>query len=176
MAVRERVEGGGWEGRIAVWPLDDGAAWSLLAGCKQHCCWPLWCTMLLGSWISIPLAIIIMLVDSVAFIPVFLFHTLWPEVVLCSITFWWQSCRVYVHTPAPCSAHALAQARPTMWCIHLVIIASVFICLLAWLVGCIGIHYIPKCHNMGDFAYTIKIWDGIVCVYVNLVKNYITCE
>ena len=95
---------------------------------------------------------------------------------VCSITFWWQSCRVYVHTPAPCSAHALAQARPTMWCIHLVIIASVFICLLAWLVGCIGIHYIPKCHNMGDFAYTIKIWDGIVCVYVNLVKNYITCE
>jgi len=28
-----------------------------------------------------------MSVDSVAFIPVFLFHTLWPEVVLCSITF-----------------------------------------------------------------------------------------
>ena len=27
-------------------------------------------------------------VDSVAFTPLFLFHTLCPEVVLCSITFW----------------------------------------------------------------------------------------
>ena len=52
-----------------------------------------------------------------------LIHTLWPEVVPCSITFWWQSsgahnpsygllrsCRFYVHSTAPCSAHALAQA------------------------------------------------------------------
>jgi len=41
---------------------------------------------------------------------------MWPEVMLCSVTFcWW-----YVHATAPCPARAVAQARPTMPCICLV--------------------------------------------------------
>ena len=46
-----------------------------------------------------------------------LFHIFWPE-VLCSATF----DNGHVHATAPCSAHSLAQAHPTMSYIPLVII------------------------------------------------------
>ena len=86
-------EGGGWEGFIAVWPPRDGAAWSLLVGCEQHCCWPRSCMSL----------------DSVA-------------CIFCGQRLFYgqsHSDDGRVHATAP--ARALAQACPTRSCIHLVI-------------------------------------------------------
>ena len=40
-----------------------------------------------------------------------------PEVVLCSITLWWQSCTATPLRPA----HVVAQAHPTMPCIRLLV-------------------------------------------------------
>jgi len=78
----------------------NGAAWSLLVGCiicsKQHCCWPCSCTMLLGSILTPNSSVLCICRFCCLYIllhilwPVFSV-ILWPEVVLCSITFWWPS-------------------------------------------------------------------------------------
>jgi len=71
--------------------MTRGAAWSLL-GCiicsKQHCCWPCSCTMPLGSILT-PYSIVLCICR---FCGPYILFILWPEVALCSITFWWRSC------------------------------------------------------------------------------------